>query len=123
MTTILVIGGLILQLLFYLAVIGIGLFIQVKLSKSENKYLGLIMPVIAFLLAGLVTLGVTSFNMMTTSTVDGVTEVTHRLDYLIAFLIFLVTNIPTFILSGIYYTEQNKKKMNKAIEKMKIEDL
>lgn len=37
--------------------------------------------------------------------------------------LFLVGNIPTIILSGIYLNERNKIKTKKAIEKMKIEDL
>ena len=37
--------------------------------------------------------------------------------------IFLVTNIPTVVLSGVYVSERNKITMRKQIEKMKIDDL
>ena len=121
MSIILVIS-LILQILFYAAVIGFGLFIQVKLSRSNNKYLGLILPGITFIIAGLITLGIAQFNLMT-HTVDGVTEVTNSLGYLKTLFLFLISNIPTILLVGIYINERNKINMRKEIEKMKIDDL
>lgn len=121
MTVVLIIG-FIFQLLFYLAIIAFGLYIQAKLSKADNKYLGLILPVLAFLMASLVTLGITSFSRMT-ATVGGVTEVVEQLELVNILLIFLVTNIPTIVLSGIYYSERNKKRMKEDIDKMRIEDL
>lgn len=39
------------------------------------------------------------------------------------FFIFLVANIPTVILGGIYLSERNKIDVKRSIEKMKIEDL
>lgn len=121
MSIILVIG-LVMQLLFYAAVIGIGLFIQVKLSRSNNKYLGFILPGITFILGGLLTLGIAQFSMMTDIN-DGVTEVTNSLGILKTLFLFLVSNIPTMILSGIYINERNKVNMKKEIEKMMIDDL
>ena len=39
------------------------------------------------------------------------------------FFTFLVANIPTVILVGIYLSERNKIDVKKSIEKMKIDDL
>ena len=39
------------------------------------------------------------------------------------FFVFLVANIPTAILGGIYLSERNKIDVKRSIEKMKIEDL
>ena len=138
--------NLIISLLFFTSIIGIGVFIQVKLSRSKNKYLGLIMPVISFLLSILIILNIAAFTVFTsdsTTTTEIITnngieekieesvEITENLgkgvitfDVAISmFFIFLVANIPTVILGGIYLSERNKLSTRKEIEKMKIDDL
>lgn len=134
--------NLIISLLIFISIIGIGVFIQVKLSRSKNKYLGLIMPVISFLLSILVILNMAVFTSNTTTTTeiittDGVEELAESveitenlgkdvitLDLAVSmFFIFLVSNIPTVILGGIYLSERNKIDVKKSIEKMKIDDL
>lgn len=119
-------GNAIILLLFMLSFIGIGIFIQVKLSRSDNKFLGLILPIVSFLFSLMVTLGIASFSLMTTS-VNGVVQSTEKIqsgvNYLSIFFIFIVTNIPTIILMGIYIGERKKIKTSKLVEKMKIEDL
>lgn len=146
MSIILVISFVI-QLLFYVAIIGIGVFIQVKLSNNNNKYLGLILPGAAFAIAVLITLGVASFTVSTATITDVVvvSEVNEQPEKIIdeserniedseeilevreidsdvsgflrLSLIFLVTNIPTIIFAGIYVSERNKLTTRKAIEK------
>ena len=138
--------NLIISLLLFTSIIGIGVFIQVKLSRSKNKYLGLIMPVISFLLSILIILNIAAFTVFTsdsTTTTEIITnsgieekieesvEITENLgkdvitfDIAISmFFIFLVANIPTVILGGIYLSERNKLSTRKEIEKMKIDDL
>ena len=138
--------NLIISLLLFTSIIGIGVFIQVKLSRSKNKYLGLIMPVISFLLSILIILSMAGFTMLTSTssttteinTTDGIeekleesVEITENLnkdvitlDVAISmFFIFLVANIPTAILGGIYLNERNKIDVKRSIEKMKIDDL
>lgn len=138
--------NLIISLLFFTSIIGIGVFIQVKLSRSKNKYLGLIMPVISFLISILIILNIAVFTVFTsdsTTTTEIITnneiegkveesvEITENLgkdvitlDVAInMFFIFLVANIPTTILGGIYLSERNKLSTRKEIEKMKIDDL
>ena len=135
---------LIISLLLFTSIIGIGVFIQVKLSRSKNKYLGLIMPVICFLLSILIILNMVAFTVFTSNTtteiitIDGIeeeleesVEITENLgkdvitlDIAVSmFFIFLVANIPTAILGGIYLSERNKIDVKRSIEKMKIEDL
>lgn len=46
----------ILPIFFYLAMMGLVLYLQVKLSNKDNKYLGLIWPLISFGIAGFMTL-------------------------------------------------------------------
>ena len=57
--------NLIISLLLFTSIIGIGVFIQVKLSRSKNKYLGLIMPVISFLISILIILNIAAFTVFT----------------------------------------------------------
>ena len=123
-------------ILLMVPIIGIGIFIQVKLSRSENKFLGLILPIITFFFSLMIVLsisvGVFAFSEITTS-VDGVVQSTEILEStggiqkgisaLGIFFIFLISNIPTAILGGIYAAERNRMKTNRFVEKMKIEDL
>lgn len=94
-------------LLFFILTIGIGvgIFIQLKLSRNENKFLGLILPILSSSVSLIMVL-----NLVEPS-------------YVNVFFTFLITNIPTIILGGIYYGERNKISIKKDIEKMKIEDL
>lgn len=115
--------NLIISLLLMISIIAIIVFIQVKLSRRENKYLGLILPVLFFLFSLMTVLSMVSYITLTLSS-NGVVESTgNNAEYLGIFFTFLVSNIPTMILGGIYYSERNKIKVNKSIEKMKINDL
>lgn len=116
-------------LFMMLIYIGIAVFIQSKLSKSENKYLGLILPVLSLLISVVV---ISAFWMFATepstyqSEVNGVIRTidqTEDVDYIYMLALFGVMNIPTVILGGIYYTERKTRNLRIAIEKIKIEDL
>lgn len=106
-------------LLSFIAIMGIGIFIQFKLSRSDNKYLGLIMPAISLLLSIIILLGIIGgFELSSIGVVKD-----NVVSYLYTFFIFLITNIPTIILGGVYLSERNKIYIKKSVNKMKIEDL
>lgn len=145
--------NLMISVLFLVGIIAVVIFIQIKLSQSKNKYFGLILPIISFLYSVLVVLGIAAFSVTTITTTDSVmvSEIDEQSEEIIeeseeiieepeeivevrevdsnisGFLnlsfIFLVTNIPTVVLSGVYVSERNKIKMKNDIEKMKISDL
>ena len=145
--------NLMISVLFLVGIIAVVIFIQIKLSQSKNKYFGLILPIISFLYSILVVLGIAAFSVTTITTTDSVMvseideqsgEIIEESEEIIeepeeivevrevdsnisGFLnlsfIFLVTNIPTVVLSGVYVSERNKIKMKNDIEKMKISDL
>ena len=97
---------LIVFMFFILTIVTVaGIFIQLKLSRNENKFLGLILPILALLLSLIKLLNIVEPS------------------YTSIISTFLKTNIPTIILGGIYYGERSKVSMKKEMEKMKIEDL
>lgn len=115
--------NLIIAIFFIISIISIVIFIQLKLSRNENKYLGLILPILSFLTSLTIIFGMVSFITLISST-NGVSEVVNsNAEYLGVFFTFLVSNIPTIILGTIYYSERNNIKLNKSMEKMKIRDL
>ncbi len=103
--------------------VGIAIFIQSMLSKSDNKYLGLILPVFCFLLS--VGLVVVFYTLAVVQNEDAAMASSNSSGASSLFIIgaFLVLNIPTLILGVIYYTERKTKRLRLSIEKMKIEDL
>ncbi|MGN0754156.1 MAG: hypothetical protein ACI4ME_06820 [Aristaeellaceae bacterium] len=88
------------------------LVLQVFLSKTESKWPGLVLPGIAFLMSLMY-----PFLMVAPS--EGVTV--GFIAQMI--LVWLLGNIPTLILLGIYFACRGKKKRSKQIEKMNIQDL
>lgn len=119
--------NLVVALLFFVSIIGIGIFMQVKLSRNKNKYLGLIMPILSFLLSLFIIFGMTAVIFFATTSSDGVIQSTEEIrtssSYIGLFFWFLIANIPTAILGGIYLGERNKISVKKSIDKMRIEDL
>ena len=136
--------NLIFSSLFMLLILSFVIFIQLKLSRNENKFLGLILPIISFLFSLSMIIGWSSFTntgMITEQQITTVNEETGEVieeteevvdqpretmttaDFLEIGYLTLISNIPTIILSGIYLSERNKMKMRKEIEKMKIDDL
>ena len=94
-------------------VLGVGIFLlQIFLSRKENKWLGRILPILSFLFSLIYPL-----NMMAPS--EGV-DFGFVLSML---LVWLMTNIPTIILSVIYVVCREKIKKNKQLDKMNILDL
>lgn len=102
-----------LALIIFLALVIGFIWLQVFLSKKDNKWLGLILPIITFLFGLLYPL----INMVAPS--DGVT-VGFVMQML---LVWLLGNIPTIVLLLIYFSCRQKKHRNKQLDKMNIQDL
>jgi hypothetical protein len=86
--------------------------LQIFLSKRENKWLGLIFPMISFMFSILAVLGYAFYANQST---------VHRIFQLIIML--LLWNTPTISLLAIYFACREKFKNKKGLDKMKIEDL
>lgn len=104
--------NIIISLILLLLICAIIIYLQVYLSKKENKYLGLILPVISLILALLNVAGVATF--------DSISQIEN---YMGLFIAFLVANIPTIILVFIYLGIREKKNIRKELDKMNIRDL
>ena len=87
-------------------------FLQIFLSTKENKKLGLILPGINFVISILISL-IYLLNALTldVSIFIGIS------------IVFIAYNVPTVILTSIYYTYRNKYKKKHEIDKMNIQDL
>jgi len=133
------------NLLILLLILGGVIWLQIYFSKQENKWLGLILPIILFLFSIMIVLSISAFwtltDVETLETTETVSEMTNEVIVtentfmnqvedsntiqMIAtiILIFLLSNIPTVILLLIYFGE--RKKLNKGIEleKMNVLDL
>jgi len=100
-------------LLFFVPVFLVGgIFLQIFLSKKQSKWLGLILPGITFLYSLIMMLGVTAFEGMKGGDI-----------FIPIASTFLMGNIPTIILLGIYLGCREKMKRLTQIEKMNIQDL
>lgn len=88
------------------------ILLQIFLSKTESKWPGLVLPMIAFLFSFLFPL-----NMPVPKG-----EVTVGI-YVQVALIWLLANIPTAILLAIYFVCREKYHRNKQLDKMNIQDL
>ncbi|MBS4176967.1 hypothetical protein [Lederbergia citrea] len=105
-----------------------AIFLQIFLSKKENKWPGLVLPAITLFFSILAVLGLT-FYMPATLTeqsfkiILNAVQIPKVATLLAAIYIVILYNIPTAILLGIYYTCRDKLKRNREIEKMSVQDL
>lgn len=98
------------NIILFVFVIGGLILLQTFLSKKENRWLGLILPVLAFLLSFIYPL-----NIMSTG------DSAQTIVAVIA--VFLLCNIPTAIYLVIYFACREKFKRKRALEKMAAQDL
>ena len=125
----------IIALLLFLAGI---VWLQIFLSNSKNKWLGLIIPIICFMFSLIMIFSMQVYTnkgiSTVTSTNNGVT-VTNKLTAaqqekpgIISILatiipVFLISNIPTIIFLAIYFACRERIKQKKELDKMNVQDL
>ncbi|AFS77504.1 hypothetical protein Curi_c04290 [Gottschalkia acidurici 9a] len=103
-----IISNIIISLLLLAGVV----ILQIFLSQKENKWLGLILPIINVILSIMVLLGIVSYS----NEAFGIIVIQNV-------MLFLMCNIPTMILLAIYFGCRKKFKKNREIDKMNIQDL
>lgn len=123
-----------------LLVLCVGIALQVYLSKRKNKWVGLILPTVCIIVSLFVVLGIVTFTSVLTTQVTTVTDKGEMVEQVVderkneslmstkslilsAGIIFVIYNIPTLILIGIYVGCRKKNKENLQLEKMNIQDL
>lgn len=114
-------------IIFTVLLLGV-IYLQIRLSRSENKYVGLVLPAITFTLSLIIILSYVGYSGIKTMVDDTVTRYNPITgmkmgDYFALIFSFLIANIPTAILIAIYFGERSRINTKKAIEQMKIEDL
>jgi uncharacterized membrane protein HdeD (DUF308 family) len=100
------------KLLFLIIFLGGIIILHVFLSKRENKWLGLILPIISIMFSIITVLGLAFYGNQSTA------EIIFQL-----IMVFLLSNIPTIILLAIYFACREKFKKNRELDKMNIQDL
>lgn len=101
---------MLISLLLVLLLLGGGTFLQIFLSSRENKWLGLILPAICFVFSLL-----TLLQLM-------VPPDEKQIIFMLAST-FLLANIPTIVLLGVYFACRQRFKRRAQIEKMSVQDL
>jgi hypothetical protein len=88
------------------------IILQIFLSKRENKWLGLILPIINVIFSIIAVLNMAILGN------ESIIQIIFQ-----DIIVFLLCNIPTIILIAIYLACREKFKKNKEIDKMNIQDL
>ena len=98
-----------LGLLIWLVLIVGGILLQIFLSKRENKWTGLILPVLTFLYSLVMVCNITS--------VDG------QMPWGPLLASFVIGNIPTAVLLAVYWACREKFRKKSEVDKMHIGDM
>ena len=120
--------------LIVLLALGAGIIVlQIYLSKKESLWPGLILPMISLALALMATLGMLFFriHVATTTTIENgevVAQTVNTLSEPVSIIVsaavaFLFYSIPTVILTLIYLACRGKRRKQRALEKMSVQDL
>ena len=95
----------------FLWVFGVGgIWLQIFLSKKESKWAGLILPIVSFCISLIFVLNVANIGEPSAVIVTIITA-------------FLLCNIPTAVLLAIYAACRGKRKKQRALDKMSVQDL
>ena len=97
-------------LLFLLAALVGGIFLQIFLSRRESRWPGLVLPLLSFLLSLL--------NVLNIADTGSVSE-----NVLLVLVTVLIGNIPTLVLLAIYWAAREKRRIRAQMDKMNIDDL
>jgi NADH:ubiquinone oxidoreductase subunit 5 (subunit L)/multisubunit Na+/H+ antiporter MnhA subunit len=133
------------MMLFVLLALGVGIILlQIYLSRKENRWSGLVLPIISFCISLIAVFNVAAY---TTNTLTGVLQVTdesgvvvqeevvpatpstiQRTQNLPALIftigsVLLLYNIPTAVLLAIYFGCREKQRQRTALNKMQAQDL
>ena len=121
------------SLLFFLAVCAVVIGLQIFLSKNGNKWAGLILPGVSFLISLSALLGIMFFTPVIAQEVimqNGVVvgargfQLTPPSSVVASGIYaFLLYNIPTGVLLAIYAACRGKQNKRRALEKMSAQDL
>lgn len=120
------------NILLVIAVFGLlsagAIVLQIFLSEKESKWPGLILPAITLLFSLLVVFGLTAYTTSAGIIQNGKVIMNSVNNYplgaiLTGLYIFALYNIPTVILLVIFFACREKRKKNREIEKMNIQDL
>jgi cellulose synthase/poly-beta-1,6-N-acetylglucosamine synthase-like glycosyltransferase len=128
---------MIIFLLFLLLLFSGIVWLQIFLSKKNNKWFGLILPFICLMFSLLIVFNIATFSSIQTTvteTVDGfvISEETKQIESekpgMLSIIgtilpVFLISNIPTLVLLAIYYASREKLKIRNQLDKMNIQDL
>ena len=101
-----------------IAAVFVGIIaLEVWLSRRKSRWPGLVLPSLTYLLSLCVTFGAALYAYVPTE---------HQSfgDILVpTLLLFLMYNIPTLVLLGIYFACREKYSRKKQLDKMNIQDL
>ena len=89
-----------------------GILLQIFLSRRESRWPGLILPAITLLYSLLMCLSLVAYVGITTGEIVMLLAKT-----------FLMGNLPTLVLLGIYFACREKRKRRAQLDKMNIQDL
>jgi hypothetical protein len=95
---------------FLILLVGGSIMLQIFLSRRENRWLGLILPMLTFLISFLYVLNVADIGD-TASTVMAIVSV------------LLLPNIPTAVFLVIYFACRERYRLKRSLDKMKSQDL
>lgn len=126
-------------IVFLAVIIGV-VFLQIFLSKNQNKWFGLILPIICLLFSLIAVLSVPAFFTQGELSLEQIASDGTVIEETIieqhnkpignigtsifqVVVIFLLYNIPTAILLTIYFACREKIKKRSQLDKMNIQDL
>lgn len=97
---------------FLLGITGGGIVLQIVLSRLENRWFGLILPLLTLVGSVILMLNIVVFDSMAMQ------------DVIVTLIMsFFIGNIPTMILLAIYFICRRRFRSRRQMEKMRLQDL